>query len=130
MQDSWNIDATLLHLYTQSGECDYVVQVNNTNTETYQLRLKADSDTNIVRLENCTIYLHNGSGISQQIIINDGIYSQDVGSWYTLSALSGDYIALCITINSTGTSTIQSTLEIVVPDSGVTMYYPINFEIT
>jgi signal peptidase I len=129
-QDNWNIDATFLRLYGPSGEYDYVSKVNNTDTTSFQTRLKKYDDSNITRLLNCTVYFHNGSGSSNQLVINEGIYIQELGDWYDLPPSSTIYVAASISANSTATSTIYSYLEIKTPNNGIYAIYEIAFEIT
>jgi signal peptidase len=129
-QDNWNIDATFLHLYGPSGEYDYVSKINNTDTTSFQTRLKKNDDSNITRLLNCTVYFHNGSGSSNQLVINEGTYVQELGDWYDLPPSSTIYITASISANSTATSTIYSYLEIKTPNNGIYAIYKITFEIT
>jgi len=128
-QDSWNIDTTLLHVWTDQSY-DYVLEVNNTVAQAWNIRLKAYDQTNIERLQNCTIYFHNGSGISRQIYIHNGAYDQQVGDWYGLAASSSDYIAITLSATSTGTSYVYVYLEILIPDTSTYSQYVITFEIT
>jgi hypothetical protein len=87
------------------------------------------SDSNVNRLGNCTIYLHNG-GTSRQIYINGGSYVQQVGDWYDLAASGTDYIAVSVSANSQGASIIYAYLEVQVQNSGVSTLYKINFNVT
>jgi len=129
-QDSWNIDATLLHVWTIETY-DYVLRVNNTVTDVWQIRLKKYADSNISRLQNCTVYFHNSTdGTSDQIYIENGAYTQDVGDWYNLTSLETIYIAMKVEANSTGTSHVHIYLEILIPDTTTYAQYIITFEIT
>jgi signal peptidase I len=130
IQDSWNIDATFLHLYSLSGEYDPVLKVNNTDTASFQTRLRKYDDSNINWLQNCTVYFHNGAETSSQIVINEGTYVQDLGDWNTLPPSSIIYVAVSISANSTATSLIYSYLEIKTPNTGIYAIYKITFEIT
>jgi len=132
-QDSWYIDATLLHVWTENYVCDhdYVLRVNNTVTDSWEIRLKKYADSNINRLQNCTIYFHNSSdGTSSQIYIKNGSYNQTEGLWYNLSSLETIYIALAVEANSTGVSYVYTYLEIRIPDTTTYAQYSITFEIT
>jgi len=130
-QDSWNIDATLLHVWTTDGTYDYVLRVNNTETDSWQIRLKKYSDSNINRLQNCTIYFHNSSdGTSRQIYIQNGAYINQTGPWYDLGASETIYIAMTVQATSTGTSYVRTYLEILVPNTSTYAQYIITFEIT
>ncbi|MCK4633788.1 hypothetical protein KAT42_03065, partial [Candidatus Bathyarchaeota archaeon] len=131
-QDSWNIDVTLLHIWTvDTYDYDHVLKINNTVTVPWQIRLKKYADSNINRLENCTIYFHNSTdGASNQIYIQNGVYINQTGPWYDLGGSETIYIAMTAQANSTGTSYVHVYLEILT--SGTTTYaqYVIAFEIT
>jgi len=131
-QDSWNIDATLLHIWTENDYIyDYVLRVNNTVTDSWQIRLKEYSESIISRLENCTIYFHNSTdGTSGQISIENGVSSQDIGPWYNLPSSETIYIAMTAQANSTATSYIRTRLEIRIPSTTIYAQYIITFEIT
>ena len=127
-QDSWNIDATLLHVWTVA---DYVLRVNNTETDSWQIRLRKYSDSNINRLQNCTIYFHNSSdGTSRQIYIQNGAYINQTGPWYDLGDSETIYIAMTVEANSTGTSHVNVFLEILTPGTTTYSQCIITFEIT
>jgi hypothetical protein len=129
-EDSWNIDATLLHVWTHSATYDYVLKVNNTVTDSWQIRLKKYSDSNINRLQNCTIYFHNSTdGSSGQIKIENGAYTKNVGSWYTLAPFSTIYVAMAVEADSKGMSNVYAYLEILIPDTTTYAQYIITFEI-
>jgi len=132
-QDNWNVDATLLHVWTSDGTYDYVLRVNNTETDSWQIRLKKCSDSNINRLQNCTIYFHNSSdGASGQIKIENGNYTVngDEGPWYDLHDSETIYIAMAAETNSTGKSYVYTHLEIRIPELTTYAQYIIAFEIT
>jgi hypothetical protein len=130
-EDSWNIDATLLHVWTDGATYDYVLRVNNTVTDTWQIRLKKYDDSNINRLQNCTIYFNNSTdGASSQIIIENGLFTSQTGPWYDLGNSETIYIAMTVQATSTGTSNIYTYLEIRVPDSTIYAQCIITFEIT
>jgi len=131
-QDGWNIDATLLHLWAEYYG-DYVLRVNNTVTDSWQIRLKKYSDSNISRLQNCTIYFHNSTdGVSGQIYIENGDYKEDgeEGPRYNLLSSETIYIAMTVETNSTATSHVRIYLEIFTPDTTTYAQYLITFEIT
>jgi len=128
-QDSWDIDAALLHVWADQSY-DYVLEVNNTVAVAWNIRLKAYDETSIDRLWNCTIYFHNGGGTSRQIYILNGVYDQQVGDWYALAAYSSDYIAVTVSATSTGASYVYVYLEILVPGTSTYTQYVITFEIT
>jgi|GEM_PF-1928994 len=130
-QDSWNIDATLLHVWTSGESFDYVLKVNNTVTDSWQIRLKKYDDSNIDRLQNFTIYFYNSTdGTSSQISIQDGSYINQTGPWYDLGGSETIYIAMTVQANSTGTSYISTYLEVRKPGTTIYAQYVITFEIT
>jgi hypothetical protein len=56
---------------------DYVLRIVNQATDTWKIRLKAYSQNNIGRLNNCTINFHNSTdSASPQILIANGSYTQ------------------------------------------------------
>jgi len=109
---------------------DYVLRVNNTETSSWQIRLKEHSDSNINRLENCTIYFHNSTdGTSNQIVIENGGYTQDVGPWYDLGNSETIYLAMTTQSNSAGTSYIYVCLEVLTIGTTTYAQYVITFEV-
>lgn len=113
------------------GDFDHVLKVVNQVSDPWEIRLKAYDQSNIGRLNNCTIYLHNGGNLSQIIIIS-GEYTQQVGDWYDLvgSGADGtDFIAMHIEA-TVGTSYIYVYLEILIPSTSTYARYIITFEIT
>ena len=109
---------------------DYVLQVNNQVANLWNVRLRAYDQANIGRLSNCTIYFRDGAGVSPQIYVYGGAYSQQVGSWYDLTSLSTIYIAMTAIANSTGTSYINAYLEIRLPATTTYTRYIISFEVS
>jgi hypothetical protein len=129
-QDSWSIDATLLYVQSAETSFNYVLRVNNTVTDTWQVRLKTIADSNISRLQNCTIYFHNSTdGTSNQIIIENGAFINDTGSWYDLGSLETIYIAMTVHANNAGTTHITTYLEVRVPNTTSYMQHIILFRI-
>jgi hypothetical protein len=130
-EDTWRIDATLLHVWTDGATFNYVLRVNNTDADPWQIRLKKYSDSNINRLQNCTIYFHNSSdGTSRQIHIEDGSYIIQTGSWYDLGGSETIYIAITVEATSTGTSYVRTYLEILIPGKTTYARYILTFEFT
>ena len=131
-QDSWNIDATLLHVWSSIEiTYDYVLRVNNTVTDSWQIRLKEYSNSSVGRLQNCTIYFHNSTdGNSPQIVIENGSFINETGSWYNMGTLETIYIAMTVEANSTGTSHVYVYLEVLIPNTTTYAQYIIVFEIT
>ena len=110
---------------------DYVLRVNNTVTDSWQIRLKRYDDSNINRLQNCTIYFHNSTdGASSQIIIENGLFTSQIGQWYDLGNSETIYIAMTVQVNSTGTSYIYTYLEVRTPNTTTYAQHTITLEIT
>jgi len=96
-----------------------------------QIRLKEFSDSAISRLQNCIIYFHNSiDGTSNQIVIENGGYTQGVGPWYDLGDSDTIYIVMTVEANSTGTSYVYVYLEVLIPNTTTSAQYIIVFEIT
>lgn len=129
---TYEVDCARLQVnFTIPSSYDYVLRVNNTVTDSWQVRLKRYTDSNIGRLENCTIYFHNSTdGNSNQIIIDTGTYTKSVGSWYTLPPSTSIYIAISTEATEAGSSDVCINLEILVPSTTVYAQYIITFEIT
>jgi len=121
----------LVYKYDASPSYDYVLRVNNTVTDSWEIRLKKYSDSNINRLQNCTIYFHNSTdGTSNQIIIENGSYINQTGPWYDLGASETIYIAMTVQANSAAISYVYAYLEIRTPNTTTYAQYVITFEIT
>lgn len=130
--DAWNIDVTLLHVWSGgsgSNDFNYVLNITENHDVNWKLRLDAYDQSNIDRLTNCSIYLYNGSN-STQIIILNGAYNQQTGPWYDLTALDTEYIWMHVESSSAGTSYVDTYLEIVTPNNGFHVFYKITFKIT
>jgi len=111
---------------------NYVLKIVN-QVSAWKIRLKAYSESNIGRLNNCTIYFHNSSdGTSRQIYINNGAYVNQTGPWYDLPGppLTERYIAVTLQANDPLVSYVYVYLEILVPNKTTYAQYVITFEIT
>ena len=109
---------------------DYVLRVDNQVTNLWKVRLRAYDQTNMERLSNCTIHFRDGSGVSRQIYVYNGAYSQQSGSWYDLTSLSTIYIAMTAIANSEGTSSINAYLEVLIPNTSTSNLMVITFEVS
>jgi hypothetical protein len=131
LQDTYYIDYLYVQITSAAATCDYVLRVNNTATDSWEIRLTKYSDSSINRLENCTIYFHNSTdGTSNQIIIENGSYINQNGPWYDLGNLETICIAMTVQANSAATSYIYTYLEIRTPNTATYAQYVITFEIT
>jgi len=109
---------------------DYVLKISNQVGYVWSIFLAKSSDSNIARLSNVTIWLHNGGGVSTQIQIISGSYTQTSGSPYSLAAGGTDFIAISAVVSAAGTSQIIAYLKAEIPDSGVHAQLQITFQIT
>ncbi len=132
VQDTWYVDTNILHTWTPvETTYDYVLRVNNTVPDLWKIRLKAYDDSDVNRLENCTIYFHNSTdGTSSQIVIETGAFVNETGAWYDLGSFETIYIAVTVEANSTGTSYVNVYLEILTLNTTTYAQYIITFEIT
>jgi len=132
-QTTWDIDTTLLHVWTGtssgSGDFNYVLNMTEKDGSNWKVRLKAYDNSSLSRLDNCSIYIYDGSN-STQIIISNGTYDQQTGPWYNLTASDTEYIWMHVETSSAGTSYIYTYLEIRVPNKKVYAQYIITFKIT
>jgi hypothetical protein len=127
-QTTWDIDATLLHVWT-GQDSNYVLKFVEKDNSNWKVRLKAYDNSSLSRIDNCSIYIYDGSN-STQIIILNGAYNQQTGPWYDLNASDTGYIWMHVEASSAGTSYIYTYLEILVPNTTVYTRYIITFEIT
>ncbi len=126
----YEVDCARLQVSYTPDTYDYVLRVNNTVTDSWEIRLTKYSESNINRLENCTVYFHNSTaGNSTQIAIENGAYTQTEGVWYDLDSLETIYIAVTAETDGTGTSYIYVYLEIRIPYATTYAQYIITFEI-
>jgi hypothetical protein len=111
---------------------DYVLKIHNQVSDSWKIRLRAYSQSNIARLNNCTIYFHNDTdGISGQIYIVSGSYTQQTGAWYDLPGSPAErYVALFLDASNSEVSYIYVYLDILVPDKTTYAQYILTFEIT
>jgi len=116
-QDSWNIDATLLNVWTDTYDTyDYVLSVTSQKAYDQNITLTLYNYNNINRLSNCTLWFHDGTQ-SVQIKIINGVVTQSSGPIYALPAGSSRYIAAYVQQSSPGTSTLSIRLEAVTQNS-------------
>ena len=114
----------------ESGQTfDYVLKVANQASDNWNIRFRAYNQTNIGRLFNCTIFFHNGGGVSRQISIYNGTCEQQFGNWYDLNGLSTVYIGMTVSATANGTSLVYAYLEVLVPGTSTYNLMVITFEI-
>jgi hypothetical protein len=122
----------LIYSYSSSSSYNYVLKIVNQVTDTWKIRLKAYSQSNIGRLTNCTIYFRSSTdGTSRQIYIINGAYVNQTGSWYDLPASPAErYIVVALQATNSQVSYVYVYLEILVPNKTTYVQYIITFEIT
>ena len=115
-----------------SATYDYVLKIVNQVSASWKIRLRAYSQSNLARLNNCTIYFHNDTdGTSGQIYVVSGNYTQQTGPWYDLPSSPAErYIALFLDASNSEISYINVYLDILVPDKTTYAQYILTFEIT
>jgi len=116
--------------FPKPANYNYVLKTVNQVADAWKIRLRVYGHSNIGRLSNCTIYFYNGGGLSRQIYIYNGSYSQQFGSWYDLPGSSTLYIAMTASADSTGASYVFSYLEILIPNTTTYNLMIITFEIS
>ncbi len=112
IQDSFKIDASLLHIWSDGSSYDYILAVASEKSYDQNIRLFLYSSSNIGRLSNCTVWLRDTT-TSVQIKIIDGTIVSSIGDWYSLPASSKRYIVVYAKASSSGTSTLFIRLEAV-----------------
>ena len=122
----------LVYSYNSSSDYNYVLRIINQVSESWKIRLRAYSQSNIARLNNCTIYFRNATdGTSGQIYMVSGSYTQQTGSWYDLPGSPEErYIALTLDANDSEVSYLYVYMDILVPDKTTYAQYILTFEIT
>jgi hypothetical protein len=115
-----------------SATYDYVLKIANQASDSWKIRLRAYSQTNLARLSNCTIYFHNDTnGTSGQIYIVSGSYTQQTGPWYDLPSSPAErYVVLFLSASNSEVSYIYVYLDILVPNKTTYAQYILTFEIT
>jgi len=121
----------LVYSYNSTSSYDYVLKIVN-NVSDQWIRLRAFSQSNITRLNNCTIYFRSSSdNTSRQIYIVNGAYVNQTGDWYDLPASPAErYIVVKLQANDSNISYVYVYLEIRVPNKTTYAQYFITFEIT
>ncbi len=117
--------------YGYEHDYDYVLRVNNTDADSWKIRLQKYADSSIGRLQNCTIYFRNATNAnSTQLVIENGSFNQIEGPWWNLGSFETMYLVMTVQVNSTGTSRVSVYLEVLIPNTTAYAQYLIAFEIT
>jgi hypothetical protein len=122
----------LFYSYSSSSNYNYVLKIVNQVTDAWKIRLTTYSQSNIGRLNNCTIYFRSSSdGTSRQIYIVSGACLNATGPWYDLPTSPAErYIVVALQANNSEVSYVYVYLEILVPNITTYARYVITFEIT
>jgi hypothetical protein len=122
----------LVYSYNSSSDYNYVLNIVNQVSDSWKIRLRAYSQSNIARLNNCTMYFRNASdGTLGQVYIISGSYTQQTGPWYDLPSSPAErYIALTLDASNSEVSYIYVYLDVLVPDKTTYAQYVLTFEIT
>lgn len=109
---------------------DYVLKVANQVGSNWTVYLSAYNSSNIGRLSNCTVSIHDGSQ-SNQILISDGVITQSTGPQYALPGSSTIYISINnLQATSTGTSYLYVYLRILPSSMSPFNVLHITFQVT
>ena len=128
-QDSWEIDTTLLHIWTSEPTYDYVLQAVNRVATAWNISLRVYSNSTIDRISSMTISFHDGT-TRDQIIITNGSITQSEGTLYNLVASTTIYISIAnLHATTSGTSHLYVYLKILVPNTSTYSLYIITFKI-
>jgi hypothetical protein len=127
-QDSWQIDVTLLHVWTSNADFNHILSLTENHGSDWKVRLRAYSQSGMGRLMNCSICIYDGSN-STQISILNGAYSQQTGAWYDLAALDTEYVWLHVERSDAGTSSIYMYLEVLIPNTSTYAQYAVALDI-
>lgn len=129
IQDSWNIDATLLHVWA-TETYDYVLKVINLVAYAWKVNLKVYASSNIARISSTIISFHDGTS-SDQISISSGVITQSEGALYDLVESTTIYISMSnVQAPTYGTSYIYVYLKVLKPSTSTYSLFIITFEIT
>jgi len=123
----------LVYSYNSSSNYDYVLKIINNVTDPWKVRLTAYSESNIGRLNNCTIYFRNTTGgdILRQVYVENGSYVNQTGAWYDLPPSPAErYLAVTLEASDSQVSFVNVYLEILVPDKTTYARYILTFEIS
>jgi len=116
----------------EEAEADYndALRIVNQIADNWEVDLKIYNSTNINRISNLNINLHNGNS-TNQIIIKEGVIKKDGGEPHNLTGNTIIYIGINkLKANATGTSHLHVYLKIKVPNTSTYTLFAITFEIT
>lgn len=109
---------------------DFVLKIVNHASESWKVRLRAYTQSNIERLVNCTVYFRNETSASVQIQILNGEYGQHYGEWCDLAGIGTIYLAMKVSAKNLETTCIYAFLEVLVPNTTTYNLMVIEFRIS
>ncbi|MEM2972352.1 MAG: LamG domain-containing protein, partial [Candidatus Bathyarchaeia archaeon] len=106
------------------------LRIANQVANNWEINLKIYNSTNINRISNLNINLHDGNS-TNQITIKEGVIAKSEGEPHNLAGQTTMYISINnLKANATGTSHIHVYLKIKVPNTSTYTLLIITFEIT
>jgi hypothetical protein len=117
----------------EARAADPVLNVVNQVTGAWNVSMKVYSNSNIARLSNAIIGLHDATTSSDQIVVSSGSVTQSQGTLFNLPGGSGSkvYISMSnLLANATGSSYLYVHLKILTPNTTTYLLYVITFEVT
>ena len=116
--------------YNSSPNYDYILKIANQVTDAWKINLISYNSSNITRLSNATISLHDGT-VSDQIRISNGTITQSEGQQYNLSSSATVYMSISnLQANTTETSYLHIYLKVLVPNTSSYHLLIVTIEIT
>jgi hypothetical protein len=113
---------------------DYVVEVVNQASSSWNVSLEVYDSSNVSRLSNCTISFHDHGGqVSDEVVVNSGVITQSVGPQYILSSESTIYISMSnVQAAVSGTSYLYVYVKVFPSNPDVSPFnvFKIAFEVT
>jgi hypothetical protein len=110
---------------------NYTLDMVNNDAGNKNVKLEVFGSSNINRVSNATIILHNNSTFSTQIIITDGSITQTSGEYYNLSSSSTIHVKIQdLKESADGNSYFHTNLRIQEPSTTTYTLYTITFEFT
>jgi hypothetical protein len=109
-----------------------VLEIVNQKTNAWNINLQVYGNSNIGRLSNVTISLHDGF-ITDQVIVTGGSITQKYGAFCNLASGAGSTVYISIEnfqTSSQGTSYLYVYLEVLTPNTSTYLLYAITFAFT
>ena len=127
----YEVDQSKFTYGSEEPRAGDMLNVVNQVANGWNVSLKVYNSSNIVRISNAIINLHDGTS-SDQIVVNSGSIIQSQGALYNLPGSAGStvYIGMSnLLANATGASYLYVYLKILMPNTTTYSLYVITFEI-